>query len=106
VSRWSVYSLCGVFIALALPLCLQLVGPNQYYGFRTSATLRNPALWFAANAFAGYGLIAAALVSAAWVRFVPTPNSAIDPSAWNMIAFVLPLLLALGITAVYVSRRA
>jgi uncharacterized membrane protein len=49
-----------VFIAaVALPLTLGRIPPNPYYGFRTPKTQSSPSVWYPANRFAGWLLIAA-----------------------------------------------
>ena len=51
---------CALLIALlALPLVLRKVPPNRLYGYRTCATLGDEALWYAANAHFGRGMLAA-----------------------------------------------
>jgi hypothetical protein len=47
-----------VFVGFGIPLGRGLVGPNPLYGFRTEATLRDPAVWYPVNRVAGYWLIA------------------------------------------------
>ncbi|MCX6591739.1 MAG: SdpI family protein [Acidobacteria bacterium] len=62
--------LIGVFTplltaALAIPLILQRVPPNIWYGFRTSKTLSDPRIWYQANATSGRYLLVASLLSLA-----------------------------------------
>jgi uncharacterized membrane protein len=54
------YLLPIVMAALALPLILGKVPPNQLYGFRTPKTLSSPAIWYPANRIAGWWMIAGA----------------------------------------------
>jgi uncharacterized membrane protein len=70
-----------LFCAAGVPLALGRVRPNSTYGFRTAKTLSDPAIWYAANRFAGIDLIGVGLVvmiSALLVprftggRFIPT----------------------------------
>lgn len=44
-------------VVLALPLVLRWVKPNPLYGFRTARTLRDPQVWYDANAYAGRLLV-------------------------------------------------
>ena len=41
-------------LALAVPLILEKVPPNNTYGFRTSRTLSAPEIWYPANRMAGW----------------------------------------------------
>ena len=50
------YLLCG------LPLWLQRVPPNRVFGFRTRATLDNPALWYRVNRVLGQDMVVAGVV--------------------------------------------
>jgi len=93
--------LCAGLVVLALPLCFRLVAPNSFYGFRTPATLADTKLWFDANAFAGYALVVAAVVSALGLSLVRSEKASWMP----LIALLLPLTLAFAATLVYISRR-
>lgn len=42
---------------LAVPLLRRRVPPNRWYGFRVPKTLGSPAVWYPANAHAGWGLL-------------------------------------------------
>ena len=58
-TMWGWYSGAGIFLAgLALPLILGRVSPNYWYGFRISRTMNSTALWYAANRYAGWRLLA------------------------------------------------
>ncbi|MFN3925910.1 MAG: SdpI family protein [Pseudanabaenaceae cyanobacterium] len=47
-----------IFMLLAIPLILQKVPPNQWYGFRTTKTLSDETIWYAVNKLMGYDLLA------------------------------------------------
>lgn len=53
-----------LFIALAIPLILGVVPRNWFYGLRTRRTLESDALWYPANRFGGWILLA---VGVAWL---------------------------------------
>jgi uncharacterized membrane protein len=53
------YLLPAVLAVLAVPLALGMVPPNALYGFRTSKTRSSPDIWYPANRFAGWLMIAA-----------------------------------------------
>jgi len=97
-------ALCLLFIALAVPLILQKVPPNCVYGFRTRKTMSNPAVWYKANRFMGYGLVVSALVSllvlyagALYPQVVPPPLV----HEHSMFTVVLPVGILLVVSAVY-----
>lgn len=68
--------------ALSLPLIFRRIPPNGWYGFRVKATLENPAVWYAVNAYAGRRLLGAGLctvVVSVGLYFVP--NQTVDAYA-------------------------
>jgi uncharacterized membrane protein len=59
------YVLLGlVMVGLAVPLIARWVAPNDLYGFRVEKTLDDPAVWYPANAFAGWCLVGAGVLVA------------------------------------------
>jgi hypothetical protein len=95
----------GVFIALGLPLMRGKVKPNGLYGFRTQATLNDPAIWYPVNRAGGtailFGGIAVALVAIAtfFARFSVEATATI-----NLGAMFASLLIAI-VHGLRVQRR-
>jgi hypothetical protein len=58
-------------IALAIPLILQKVPRNGFYGFRTAFTMSSDEIWYRANKISGIALLAAGVF-------------------WLVLAYVLP----------------
>jgi uncharacterized membrane protein len=52
----------GLFVGLSIPLMRNRVPPNQYYGFRTPKTLRDPKIWYEVNRIQGNDLFVAGAV--------------------------------------------
>ncbi len=92
---------CGIIAAASVPLMLNAVPPNRFYGFRTRQTLGNRELWFRANRFAGYALFLAAAASIA--VFIAEPGYASGHSLIGLVVFVVPLVAALLASLVYVG---
>ncbi len=64
-------------VGSGIPLILQKVPPNPWYGFRVQATLENPAVWYPANRYLGKCLLAFGLfmmVTAVGLSLVPGIN--------------------------------
>jgi hypothetical protein len=65
----------GLLLAvISIPLILQKISPNPWYGFRVKRTLDDPAVWYAVNAYAAKRLLVVGLVSsvsAVLLFFVP-----------------------------------
>ena len=51
-----------LMIILAVPMILQRVKPNIWYGFRTWKTLSDERVWYSANQYAGRALLLAGSV--------------------------------------------
>jgi uncharacterized membrane protein len=75
------------------------VPPNYFYGFRTPSTLSDEPLWYRANTFAGWALLFASLVSSAIL--LAHRVGVLTVVAHEVVAFVLPLLVALAACFVY-----
>lgn len=46
-----------LFIGISIPLILEKVPPNRWYGLRVAKTFSNQRIWYAANRVAGYDLL-------------------------------------------------
>ena len=93
---------CGAIAAVSIPLILKIVPPNGLYGFRTPRTLSDRDLWFRANHFAGWALLIAAATSAALLGFAP--RGGWDIPAYEVIAFALPMVLAVAASFAYLRK--
>lgn len=96
----------AVSILISIPLVLRKIGPNVVYGYRTRATLSDPALWYEANALFGRRLIAASLVSALAALFLARPGL-ISPDTFLPVSVVLlgaPVAVAGVMTSRFVAR--
>jgi hypothetical protein len=69
------FTFSGLLLAvISVPLILQKIGPNPWYGFRVRKTLDDPAIWYPVNAYAGKRLLAVGILnslSAVLLFFVP-----------------------------------
>ena len=93
---------CVVIAVISIPLILQMVPPNGVYGFRTSVTRSSIEIWYSANAFMGWALLAGAVVSAGALVFLPA-----TARRWLLLAtFLLPLFLAVVASFMYLDRLA
>lgn len=91
-----------IIAASAAPLILGKIPPNRWYGFRTPKTLRDPAIWYSANAYAGRWLLAAGLIiAAAAVALSVTPKISIEAYSFSMLAVTL---LTVGVAVVQSVR--
>ena len=61
----GIYAGMGLLVILiCVPMILEMVPPNNWYGFRTRRTLSDPNVWYPANRIAGQYLAVAGTVIA------------------------------------------
>lgn len=91
---------CVVFAIISIPLILRVVPPNGVYGFRIAATQASRAIWYPANAFMGWALLVAAVVSATLLIVLPG-----TVKRWVLLAtFLAPIFGAIVASFVYVKH--
>ena len=87
---------------VSLPLVVGVIPRNRYYGFRTRKTLTDEAAWYSVNRIAGVGVIFASAIYGGVALLWPYDRGATDNfSTWmiHLVGFVVPLIVALGLTA-------
>jgi hypothetical protein len=93
------------FIAvLALPTALGMIPPNRWYGFRTPKTLSSPDIWYSANRFSGWVLVAASglVICFNLVLLWLHPDWEQDTLLLREVgALVVALLLGLAVSLLY-----
>ena len=100
--RWRLVASCVVIAMISIPLILRMIPPNGVYGFRTSFTRSSTNIWYAANAFMGWALLVAAVMSAGALTVLPA-----TAKRWLLLAtFLAPLLCAVAASVMYLERLA
>jgi len=98
--RTQLIASCVLLMIISFPLILRVVPPNGIYGFRTPTTQSDQAIWYPANAFMGWALLAAAAVSTAVLLALPP-----TVKRWLLWAtFVAPVAGAIIASFVYLDR--
>ena len=88
---------CALIAAVSIPLILNLVPPNPFYGLRTARTLSDRDRWCRANRFAGWAFLAAAIAGAALIYAWPLKDLAV-------LEFVGPVAIALFASIAYLRK--
>jgi uncharacterized membrane protein len=88
---------CTVIGLVSIPLILNLIPPNPYYGFRTARTLADRALWFRVNRFAGCAFLLAAIVGEVLLTAYPLRDFAV-------LEFAGPIAIALFVSIAYLKK--
>lgn len=101
------YVVFGLLLAaLAVPLLLDKVPPNPWYGFRVPSTLSDPALWYKVNRYTARGLLATGVLTALGaIILYRVPDLSVDAYAWLALAvFAVPFLITIVTAARYLRR--
>ncbi len=103
----ALYAFGGVLLAaLSVPLILRKIPPNGLYGFRVPSTLRDPALWYKVNEYAGRRALVVGLgTSLGSIIFYYTVNSSLDRYALSCLGVFLALFLW-GMLSSYLFMKA
>ncbi len=91
---------CVVFAIISIPHILRVVPPNGIYGFRTAETLSSRAIWYPANAFMGWALLASSAIGAAFLLVLPATVK--RGVLWA--AFLTPIAGALLASFIYLKH--
>ena len=88
----------GILLALiSIPLYLQKVPPNGFYGFRIRKTMENPMVWYPVNRYsAGWTLLCGLLTSIGAVGLYYIPGISVDVYACSCLALFL-VVFGIGI---------
>jgi uncharacterized membrane protein len=101
------YLLPIILAAIAVPMVLGIVPPNQLYGFRTPKTLSSPSVWYPANRIAGWLIIAGSALTicfnlALWSMHPDWPRERLV--LWMVGAFTASVLLSAALSLLYLRR--
>ena len=91
---------CLLVAVLSVPLILQRVPRNAFFGFRTRKTLSSDAVWYPANVFAGQALALASVAAAGLVWLVPA-----DAPEWLPEVVLVVAVLAALVASLWHARR-
>jgi hypothetical protein len=98
--RAQLIASCVLLVIISIPLILRVVPPNGLYGFRTTSTRSSPAIWYPANAFMGWALSVAAVISAIVLVILPA-----TVKRWLLWAtFLAPMFGAIVASFLYLNR--
>jgi len=107
VSILLIYVIPLLFVVLGIPLVLDLVPPNIYYGFRTTKTLSSPDIWYKINHLLGWGLIVAGITSAlvsVGISHYHKGEISRTVAIYYIASNTLPLVVAIVVAWVHLSE--
>ena len=103
---WN-FGLPLLLIPLAIPMMLERVRPNWWYGFRTRKTLSDEGIWYKANAYAGSALLLAGVVTLVGLLVLVVIESSLSYWPFNILGWVVglvPIVVAIILSFVYVGK--
>lgn len=94
-----------LLILLAIPLYLEKIKPNLWYGFRIRKTLHNPEIWYPVNKYgAGWMMVSGVVTVLAAIGFALIPGISLDTYATTCaLTFATVLTVGLVITFRYMD---
>lgn len=67
---------------LGVPLVMEMIPPNNWYGFRTPSTLANEEIWYPVNRLTGCWLVIYGVASSTTAVCTYAANFPVDTAAW------------------------
>ena len=86
-----------IVLIISIPLVFKWVPQNQIYGVRTKRTLADRDLWYRANRFMGWALVASSAIS------IVSLETALNDQ-YAFAAFFMPLAIAVISTLIYLKQ--
>ncbi len=102
----TILSCAAIFALFAVPLVLRKVPRNAIYGYRTARTLESDEVWYPANAFFGWCMIASSLVSAVAIEILYS-RASLEPNQFitaSIIALAGPIASAILLTHLRIRK--
>lgn len=96
-----------LFISVSIPLILEKVPPNRWYGFRVAKTFSSERIWYAANRAAGYNLLWAGVAiasSAVITGLFFTGLGSTTVQTINFVVFIGSLVVAFAHSFLNLNR--
>mgnify|MGYP003466139881 CR=1 FL=1 len=86
-----------LFISMSIPLVLEKVPPNRWYGFRVAKTFSSERIWYSANRVAGYDLLSVGILTvviAVVTRLLFNQMGSTNAHIVNFTFFISALVIA------------
>jgi SdpI/YfhL protein family len=102
----DLYVVGGIALALiSIPLYLEKIPPNAFYGFRIGKALQNPEIWYPVNKYGAGWLMGSGILSALTaVGLSFAPGLSLDEYALTCLAvFAGTFMLGLVMTVRYMN---
>jgi uncharacterized membrane protein len=90
-----------LMVVLAIPMIIQKVPPNSWYGVRIKETIDNPDIWYPTNTHIGYLLLIygiLVIIMSLLLPFIPGMNP-------DLYALMMVALLLVGIVIILIRGK-
>ena len=87
-----------ILMAIAIPLLLQKVKPNRWYGIRTARTRNDDELWYRANRLYGMAMLTAGVVFFVLSAILGNWRPGEDNQKISLVLFMLEVLVPVFFT--------
>lgn len=96
---WALVLVPLIFAAISLPMALEWVGPNAFYGVRTAATRSSEAEWYRINHLSGIVGVVGGLIGAAANLLIVRSGLGVMPKQVACIAVIVAVAVSMTATA-------
>lgn len=96
-----------VLIPVSIPMILEKIKPNWWYGFRTAKTLSDEKIWYPANKYAGKLMLVSGIISLIGLIILYFLKNLFCMWTFNIIGWVLtlvPITVAVIMSFVYLKK--
>lgn len=87
-----------ILMAIAIPLVLQKVKPNRWYGVRTARTMNDEGLWYRANRLYGKAILIAGVAFFVLSAILGNWRPGEDNQKISLVLFMLEVLVPVFFT--------
>lgn len=94
-------------IPLSIPLVLEKIKPNWWYGFRTKKTLSDPKIWYPANKYSGKLMLIAGLITLIGLIVIMLFRNSLCIGTLNILGWIVafvPITVAVILSFVYLKK--
>lgn len=96
-----------VLIPVSIPMILEKIKPNWWYGFRTTKTLSDEKIWYPANKYAGKLMLASGIISLIGLVILYFLKNFFCLWTFNIIGWIItlvPITVAVIMSFVYLKK--
>ncbi len=97
----------ALLAAVSIPLILEKIGPNPFYGFKTKKTFSNKEIWYKANKYLGKVLLIAGIIITILSAILLIIGQQFDDMMMTVlfsITFFVPIIFIIILPFIYLNK--